>query len=173
MGLRYQFVLFYHRGHGEKTQKARRGIVFSPNFMNIIIMNRAENRLPQHILDKAIKIFNEYGWRKEDFIDVVKAAKEIPMAVIGGQVMYFLPDGTCELYWRSYDPADRKPEENWITYCNRTAKECIEKFKVLVTSIDIKAEALTIPFLENKDKEDVNIDDYKVFVLYFDDAELG
>lgn len=135
-------------------------------------MNKAEQKLPKHILAKSIKINNEFGWKQEDFIDVINAAKEIPMAVVGGQVMYFLPDGICELYWLSYDPADRKTKENWIDYCNRTANECIKKFKYLINSVDINAAALTVPFLENKSKAGVNIDNYKTFVLYFDDAEI-
>jgi len=135
-------------------------------------MNRAENRLPGNILAKSVKRSNEYGWREHDFIDVVNAAKEIPMATIGGQIMYFFPDGTCELYWLSYDPAERKPEEDWLNYCNRTANECITKFNSLISNVDINAEALGISYIKDKNNEGINIDDYKVFVIYFDDAEV-
>ena len=136
-------------------------------------MNKAENRLPANIRSKSIRYSNEFGWKEDDFIEVVNAARDIPMAIIGGQVMYMLPDGVCELYWLSYDTEDRKLTEDWLTYCNRTANECIERFTALVVSTDINAAALeNFTFLEEKRKAGVNIEMYKTFVLYFDDTEL-
>lgn len=135
-------------------------------------MNKAENRLPVNILSKSLRRSNEFGWKEDDFIEAVNAAREIPMATIGGQVMYILPEGVCELYWLSYDPEDRKLTEDWLTYCNRTANECIEKFTALIASTDINAAALeNFTFLEEKRKAGVNIERYKAFVLYFDDTE--
>jgi hypothetical protein len=85
------------------------------------ILTGLEQRLPISILDKAIKSTNEFGWIQEDFSEVIKAARNAQLAVIGGQVQYVLPDGTCELYWLSYDPADRQINEPWLAYCDRTA----------------------------------------------------
>ena len=134
--------------------------------------DRKENYLPKYILDKAIKSGNEFGWKQDDFIEVVKAARQRFMAIVGGQVQYALPDGTCELYWLSYDPAERQTKESWLTYCNRTAEECIDKFNKLISTIDIEKEALSnFDFLKNKKESGVNINDFLIFILYFDDNE--
>jgi hypothetical protein len=135
------------------------------------ILTKQEQRLPKSILDKAIKSTNEFGWRQEDFLEVIEAAKQTHLATIGGQVQYVLPDGTCELYWLSYDPADRQLNETWLTYCDRTAKECLGKFDKLIATTDIEKEALTFPFLSDKKKNGVNISQYLTFILYFDDKE--
>ena len=131
-----------------------------------------EDRLPKAILEKSIKESNEIGWRRSDFISVVEAAMEIPMAVIGGQVQYIFPDGTCELYWLSYDPDGRSKKENWAAYCKRSADECISKFKSLLATVDIEKEATRyFEFLQTKKAEGVNIQQHEVFLLYFDDSE--
>jgi hypothetical protein len=95
------------------------------------ILTRTENRLPKLILDKAIKSTNEFGWTQNDFLEVVETARQNFMAIIGGQIQYVLTDGTCELYWLSYDPDKRQLNEDWLTYCNRTAKN------VLTNSINL------------------------------------
>ncbi|MBS1593495.1 MAG: hypothetical protein JST90_04180 [Bacteroidetes bacterium] len=130
-----------------------------------------EDRLPKYILDKSIKRGNEVGWRRSDFISVVEAAMKIPMAVIGGQVQYVFPDGTCELYWLSYDPDGRRREENWPAYCNRSADECMSKFQSLIATVAIEKEALGFEFVKAKKEEGVNIQQHEVFILYFDDSE--
>ena len=45
-----------------------------------------EFKLPKNLLDKAIKSGNEYGWRKANVLEVIEAARQIPMATIGGEV---------------------------------------------------------------------------------------
>jgi hypothetical protein len=132
----------------------------------------AESRLPKTILDKAIKSGDEFGWRKADFLEVIESARQLKMAIVGGQVQYPLPDGTCELYWLSYDPAPRRENENWLNYCNRTAEESIAKFEKLISGTDIEKEALdSFEFLKNKKASGININDFLTFVLYFDDSE--
>ncbi len=130
----------------------------------------SENRLPKYIIDKSIKSGNEYGWKQTDFLDVVEAARQIPMAVIGGQIQYVFPDGICELYWLNYDSKERQPNEDWLNFCSRTAKECTDKFNILVSTTDIEKEALrNFDFLQNKKNIGFNIEEYIVFILYFDD----
>lgn len=130
-----------------------------------------EKRLPKWALDKSIRRGNEFGWRQHDFVDVVEAARQALIGIVGGQVQYVLPDGTCELYWLSYDPEDRRLDEDWITYCNRTADECIQKFKTLIATVDIEKEALdSFTFLQDKKAANVRISDYLTFILYFDDG---
>jgi hypothetical protein len=116
-------------------------------------LTKTENRLPKPILEKAIKSGNEFGWTQTDFLEVVEIARQNFMAIIGGQIQYVLPDGTCEPYWLSYDPDKRQLNEDWLTYCNRTAKECVDKFNKLIASTDIEKEALTsFDFLATKRK---------------------
>lgn len=137
-----------------------------------LILSNPEQRLPKSILDKAIKSTNEFGWTQEDFLEVIEAAKKTKLAVIGGQVQYVFPDGTCELYWLSYDSAGRQINEPWSIYCERTAKECLENFYQLIAITNIEKEAVTnFPFLADKKKSGVDIGKFLAFILYFDDKE--
>ncbi len=135
------------------------------------ILKQEEQLLPKSIIDKAIKSGNEFGWKQQDFSEAVKAAKQNHLGIIGGQVQYVLPDGTCDLYWLSYDLTIRKINETWLTYCDRTAKECLDKFNTLIATTDIEKEALTFTFLSDKKKNGVDISEYQTFILYFDDKE--
>jgi hypothetical protein len=133
--------------------------------------NIEEKRLSETILKKAIKSGNEFGWRQADFLETIETARKLKLGIVGGQVQYVLPDGTCELYWLAYDPTQRQPGEDWIKYCNRTADEVINKFKDLVTKTDFEKEALTFDFLRDKKSKGIDIEDYKTFIVYFDDLE--
>ena len=136
------------------------------------ILTKTENRLPKSILDKAIKSGNEFGWTQTSFLEVVEIARQSFIAIVGGQIQYVLSDGTCELYWLNYDPDKRKLNEGWLTYCNRTAKECVDKFNKLISTTDIEKEATaSFGFLADKKRRGVNINDYLAFILYFDDKE--
>lgn len=134
--------------------------------------NREELRLPRNLLDKAIISGNEYGWRQYDLLDVIEAARQIPMAVLGGQVQYILPNGTYELYWLDYDSSNRKEGEEWKSYCKRSANECSSKVSQLFSNTDIEAEAINA-FEELKTivQNNKQLVTYKVFILYFDDSE--
>ncbi len=134
-------------------------------------INLEEKRLPETILKKAIRSGNEFGWRQTDFIETIETARKSKLGITGGQIQYVLPDGTCDLYWLKYDPDDRQEGEKWIAYCNRTADETINKFKELVTKTDFEKEALTFDFLRDKKLKGIDIEDYKVFIVYFDDLE--
>ena len=133
--------------------------------------NKEEKRLPETILKKAIKSGNEFGWRQTDFIETIETARNLKLGIVGGQVQYVLPDGTCELYWLAYDPTERQLGEDWIKYCNRTADETIKKFQDLITKTDFDKEASSFDFLRDKKSKGVDIDDYKIFIVYFDDLE--
>lgn len=135
-------------------------------------MNQEELRLPQHLIDKAILSTNEYGWRQADVLDVIEAAQQIPIAVIGGQVQYILPEGTYELYWLSYDSSPRQADEEWTDYCNRAANECGLKFKQLINTTDIDAEAVKVfEGLKEITRRGGQLKQYQFFILHFDDLE--
>jgi hypothetical protein len=133
---------------------------------------KEENRLPKEILDKGIRRSNEIGWKEQDFIEVVEAAREIPMAIRGGQVQYIFPDGTCELYWLKYDPKPREHTEEWAIFCNRSINECIEKFRGIITTTNFDKEELEWDFLRIKKESGINMSNHRVFILYFDDMGI-
>jgi hypothetical protein len=137
---------------------------------NIGRLEREEYRLPKQIREKAIESGNEFGWKLKDFKEVVEAARQVPMAVVGGQVQYVFNDGTCELYWLKYDTKERNPNELWFDYCNRTADECLEKFNNIISTKDIEKEALeSFKFIAEKKEKKVNLENHKIFILYFND----
>jgi hypothetical protein len=134
--------------------------------------NTPEYRLPRELLERAIRSGNEFGWRQTDFREVVEVARKAKLAIVGGQVQYILPEGTCELYWLSYDPTIRQPNETWLDYCNRTANETIHKFQLLISQTNIEREAIgSFELLKRKSDNGTNINDYLTFILYFDDSE--
>jgi hypothetical protein len=133
---------------------------------------KVESKLPISILNKAVKSGMEFGWKQSDFLEVIEIARQLKIAIMGGQVQYLLPEGTCELYWLAYDPTPRKQNETWTDYCDRTAHECKEKFNKLIMQTDIEKEAISsFDFLKNKKAKGVDISDYLTFILYFDDSE--
>lgn len=64
-----------------------------------------KDKLPKGILGENVKKCGlEFGCSQFDFITVGELAVRERIAIIGGKIQYELPDGTCELYWLSYDP---------------------------------------------------------------------
>ncbi|MGV3528250.1 MAG: hypothetical protein ACO1OO_05090 [Flavisolibacter sp.] len=138
---------------------------------NLGRLEREDYRLPKRIRESAIESGNEFGWKQQDFKKVVEAARQVPMAIVGGQVQYVFNDGTCELYWLSFDPDERQENEEWITYCNRTAKQANERFDRLIIETDFVKEALTFEFLKDKKEKGVDIENHRLFIIYFNDNE--
>jgi hypothetical protein len=135
-------------------------------------METEEQILPNEILARAIRSGKEFGWRQQDFINTVLAAQSAGLGIIGGQVQFVLPDGTCELYWLSYDTDERQSGETWKEYCSRTARECIAKFQKLVNTIDFVKEGIQhFDFLKAKATEGVDLLQYLSFILYFNNHE--
>lgn len=131
-------------------------------------MELEEKYLPTEILQKAIVSGKEYGWKRTDFKEVVDKAVEVGLGIIGGQIQFKLPDGTCELYWHKYDTTDRKSGESWENYCFRTKKECNEQFDSLPTDKELVQEGIeNFDFLKKKHKENISFDDKLLFILYF------
>ncbi len=131
-----------------------------------------EKYLPTEILQKAIVSGKEYGWKRTDFKEVVEKAVEVGLGIIGGQVQFKLPDGTCELYWYKYDTKDRKSGENWKDYCQRTKEECLSQFENLPTDKELIKEGIeSFDFLREKNETNVQLEDFLVFILYFNNLE--
>jgi len=138
---------------------------------NLGRLEREEHILPEEIRKKAKESRNEFGWKQQGFKDVVETARQVPMAIVGGQVQYVFNDGTCELYWLSYDPDERQANEDWFPYCNRTASQSNEKFERLINKTDFEKEALTSEFIKSKKDNGIDIAEHKIFMIYFNDNE--
>lgn len=138
---------------------------------NLGRLEREEYRLPKQIRERALESGNEIGWKQQDFKKAVEAARQVPMAIEGGQVQYVFNDGICELYWLSYNPDKRQENEEWMTYCNRTASQVNQKFDLLINETDFEGEIQAFEFLKEKKNKGVNIDNYKIFIIYFNDKE--
>lgn len=67
----------------------------------------------------------EAAWRRGDLPLVADAARAVGLATTGGQVQLRLPSVTHELYWQDYDPGDRRPDETWPQYADRSWKELL------------------------------------------------
>jgi len=128
-----------------------------------------ELKLDKSILDKAIKSGNEYGWRIYDFKEVIANAVSKNFAIIGGQVQFLFPDGTCELYWLKYDTKSKDRFENWSQYVKRTEKECIDHFETICQTTDFEKEGLVFDFIKEKKQTGINILDYMIFIIYLAD----
>lgn len=166
VGLSYLVMVFYDIPVRKYlTERRRQGFTKQ----KVDDVNQVELKLPQNLLTKAIKSGNEYGWKKADVLDVIEAARQMKLSTIGGQVQYIWPDATCELYWLSYDSEEKSIKEDWASFCNRTAFECSEKFKHLITT-DIEKEAIkSFELIKNKYESGVILDDHQIFILYFDE----
>lgn len=134
------------------------------------MINKTELKLDKQILEKAIKSGNEYGWRLDDFRDVIENAISKNLAIIGGQIQFLFPDGICELYWLKYDSTKRENNENWVDYCKRTKKECLEQFDNIIETTNFEKAGLeSFDFLKIKKRNGNNILDYMICIIYFED----
>lgn len=126
-----------------------------------------ETKLPNCILEKAIRSNNEFGWRESHVVEVINIAVENGLAILGGQVQFVFEDRTCELYWLNYNSNDKLSHENWTEYSQRTASECIQKLSK-IASRNIESEAIEyFDFLRNKKNDGKEIYQNMIFILYF------
>ena len=127
----------------------------------------SEELLPQTVLSKASLRGKEYAWRKDDVKEAILAARQQNLATLGGEVQFRIPNGTCELYWLNFDPADKSDSEIWQDYVVQSAHECITNFNDLCMTTDfVKLGKENFEVLRNmSETEDIGI--YLCFVLYF------
>jgi hypothetical protein len=134
-------------------------------------MSSPEHLLPAELLARAIRSGEEYGWSFEDLPVVLRQARARALAVIGGQVQFKFPDGTCELYWYNADASPRWPGEPWNSYVERTHLEVQAGLDRLPSSEALVAEGVeSFPFLEAKAREGVDLTRFLCFICYFDAA---
>jgi hypothetical protein len=133
-----------------------------------------EHRLPVELLEKSIQSGSEYGWRQEDFLEVVEAARKLQIAIEGGMVQYVFEEGTCELHWLHYFTEELKKGENWVNHCNRTAKECSEKFRQIISKHNIEKEAIdNFSLVKQQLDNGVVLENHKLFIISFEDKETA
>ncbi|QKQ26848.1 hypothetical protein [Candidatus Reidiella endopervernicosa] len=129
-----------------------------------------EEALPKELISKAsISPGGEHAWKMEDIPKVIEAARVAGLANLGGQPQFQGPIGTAEPYWLNFEPINRKTEENWKQYVERTATETLSAFDALCNKTDFEQEGVNNwkHIKEEKDKG-LNINEYLWFVLYFD-----
>ena len=132
-------------------------------------MPAVERRLSPDLLAKAVRSGEEYGWRFEDLPTVLAQAREAGLAVLGGQVQFKLPDGTCELYWQNADATDRRDGEAWKAYVDRPHDEVQAALERLPTTELILREGLErFAFLRERAAEGVDLRRFLCFICYFE-----
>jgi hypothetical protein len=129
-----------------------------------------EFALPEVIRAKAaVTPGGEHAWRLGDVEEVVLAAEAAGLGCLGGQVQFRPPEGTCEAYWLTYDPNERRPGEPWGDYVSRTARETLSAFRRLCRDTDFRAVARDWEFIRTKmDREGYDPTRDLWFVLYFE-----
>jgi hypothetical protein len=70
-----------------------------------------EAQLPAHILAKADFQHGEYAWRIKDIPEVVKAAADMNLLNLGGQLQVRIPGCIGECDWVDADPAAMVPPD--------------------------------------------------------------
>jgi hypothetical protein len=88
-------------------------------------LNGLIQRLPEPARALADIRGGEAAWRRADLPLVSNAARAVGLATTGGQVQLRLPSAIHELYWQDYDPGERKPDESWSVYADRSWKELL------------------------------------------------
>jgi hypothetical protein len=124
-------------------------------------------RLPEKLAAGASINGNEYGWPLSLFPEIATRAEAMGYACLGGQFQFRTPIGVCEMYWLSADSSDRRPEENWDSYCGRTREEVLEKFSNIVSETDFMRVAADWPVLKLEIERGIDILATLVFAADF------
>ncbi|MHB9026376.1 MAG: hypothetical protein ACYC7E_19730 [Armatimonadota bacterium] len=135
-----------------------------------MIERNPEEQLPPDILRRAVRSGHEYGWRKDDVIRAIEAARDAGLATLGGQAQFVFPERIFDLYWLHYDPADWRQDETWHDYVARSARESIEIIGDILAEVDIAGEGVqSYPQLQKKLDAGVALEDHLVFIVSFVD----
>jgi len=129
-----------------------------------------ETLLPKETLSIAsISLGGEHAWRKEDVPHVIEAAREAMLVNLGGQPQFQGPIGTAEPYWLDFGPTDRKENESWQNYVERSAKETLASFNHICESTDFNEVGCeNWPHIAEAKAKGLNPSDHLWFVLYFE-----
>lgn len=125
--------------------------------------------LPSEFIAGATLCGNEYGWPIALFPGALQNAEALKYACIGGQFQFRVEEGIYEMYWLSADSEDRKTDESWIDYCQRSCQEVLEGFQKILAVTDFRKEASQWELLNAKMNAGADIGQSLVFVAYFVD----
>lgn len=105
----------------------------------------------------------------DEFAKLAKKLNEKGISILGAQVQYRVPGGTCDMYWRTVDLSEKKLLESRKNFLKRNLSEAISSietnFLSKVNEID-KDAIESFKFLEESVKKGVNIRDYRVLEVY-------
>jgi|WetSurMetagenome_2_1015567.scaffolds.fasta_scaffold480005_1 hypothetical protein len=121
--------------------------------------------LPEELLKKRVKSTNHlWGWKLADIPQVVAACREQHYAILTARPCFFLPDDTCELYWKKTCPTLKQAGESWEQYTERNSTEFLGLIGKIADQTDFVKEAMAFRFLRDKKASGLNITEY----LYYD-----
>ena len=129
-------------------------------------MKDAESNLPTDILARAVMSGKEYGWRRADVVATIRVAPSVGLAVLGGQVQFVVPDGTCELYWMNFDPTERKPQEPSDTYVSRSSEETLAALQRVMSHDLVQEGVSTFGILKQKQSQGIDLEQHLLFIVY-------
>lgn len=127
-----------------------------------------EQDLPPHLMLRVHTTSNEPAWRIEDFLDVLHAAASEGYVFLAGNFQWQPPQGTCDAYWLNVESSSQEKGEPWMTYVYRAAQEVEADFNRLVQQTDFNAVAREWDVLRQLESEGADLNDYLVFVAYFE-----
>jgi hypothetical protein len=128
-------------------------------------MSIPANLLPEELLKIRGESTNHlWGWKLADIPLIVKACRERFYVILTARPGFFLPDGTCELYWKKTCPTLKKATESWEQFSDRNNTEFLELIHQIAERTDFEKEAMAFRFLRDKKAAGLKITDY----LYYD-----
>ena len=105
-----------------------------------------------------------WGWKPADIPQIAAACRERRYVILSARPGFFLPDGTCEVYWKTTCPTLKKATESWEQYTDRNSTEFLELIGKNAELTDFEKEAMAFRFLRDKRASGLKITDY----LYYD-----
>jgi hypothetical protein len=131
-------------------------------------LKQEEKSFPRELREKAVRSpGGEWGWKLEDIPEVVKQSRKRNFGILGGQIQFRLPDGTCELYDLNADPKDKSDVETWKEYSKRSCEEFVAFFNALTNKTDFEKLGIErYEYLREKKDAGINIMDHMYFMVY-------
>ena len=122
--------------------------------------------LPEDMLENA-SIENEIGWKRNNFQTILRRARQHGLACLGGQFQFRFEDGTCEMYWLDADSTERKSDESWQNYVQRSLDEVSHNFSRLCATANFEREIDNWEFVRMKREQGIDPMQYLWFVADF------
>ena len=103
-----------------------------------------------------------------DVPEVIAAARSRGLHTLGWEGQFRTPGGICELYWLGQDAENRRRDELWSEYIDRSAQQLLHELNRLVSDTNLVEEGVkSFRHLAKLREDGVGLDEYLCFVLYF------